>query len=44
VDLLLTASFLMNGFHRINFGPWRRKCHGKGREGPSPGTGAIERA
>jgi hypothetical protein len=29
VDMLLTASLLQAGFHRTNFGPWRRRRNGR---------------
>lgn len=36
VSILVEAAMLADGWHRPNYGPWRRKRHGHGRHGIGP--------
>lgn len=39
--LLLEAVLLAGGWHRPNYGPWRRKRDGHGRQEPGPAAGRV---
>jgi len=39
--LLMEAVLLDSGWHRRNYGPWRRKRDGHGRHEPGPAAGRV---
>lgn len=39
--LLMEAVLLASGWHRPNYGPWRRKRDGHGRHEPGPAAGRV---
>lgn len=39
--LLMEAVLLVGGWHRPNYGPWRRKRDGHGRHEPGPAAGRV---
>jgi hypothetical protein len=39
--LLMEAVFLAGGWHRPNYGPWRRKRDGHGRHESGPAAGRV---
>jgi hypothetical protein len=39
--LLTDACLLAEGFHRPNYGPWRRKRNGHGRHRAAPAAGGV---
>lgn len=39
--LLMEAVLLAGGWHRPNYGVWRKRRHGHGRHGPGPTAGRV---